>query len=309
MKAIMLRVGIDSQYSALSPVWFDYSYKYIPIYYKDIKEKEKKETRTYKTIGLENYLPKKIHKKKIHLDPEFKTFTYGEPGRQKRASLLKLKKNDLLVFYLGGKMQVDPEDQKEIGCYIFGYFIVDKVYDWNKMSEKERKEAEKKCKENAHIRSSKSKDNLIIVKGNSKSRMMKKCIPISEKNTNSKNPAYIANKEMKKFIGIREAITRAVPIFITDNMYIENLKYLLGIKKFDPENYEGKIPFSLFSRIIDEEKRLKSNEKLYLKNFLMSKGSNYRDACDNFGLDVYQIGGYKNTDLMEEYFMNYFEIL
>ncbi|MEO8210867.1 MAG: hypothetical protein ABI840_09905, partial [bacterium] len=59
MKAILLRVGIDSNYGALSPIWADYTYKYIPIYSKDIKEIEKKEKRTYKSIGLEKHLPEK----------------------------------------------------------------------------------------------------------------------------------------------------------------------------------------------------------------------------------------------------------
>jgi len=306
MKAILLRVGIDKSYGALSPVWGDYTFKYIPIYYKDIKAKEKKENRTYKHLGLEYYLPAKIRKKKVHLDPELKTFTYGEPGKVKRSTLLNLKKDDLLVFYLGGETQEEPI---EIGCYIFAYFVVKRVYNWNEMNEKERKEAEKTCKENAHIRSSKSKENLVIVKGSSESKLLKMCIPISEENKNSRNPRYRASEEMKKFIGIRDSITRAVPIIINEEMNVENLKNLLGISKFDPEDYEGKIPLTLFFRIIDEEKRLKSNEKLYLKNFMMSKGSDYREACDNFGLDVFQIGGYKNTDLMEEYFMKYFKLL
>lgn len=306
MKAILLRVGIDKTYGALSPIWGDYTFKYIPIYYKDIKAKEKKETRTYKDLGLEYYLPEKIRKKKIHLDPEFKTYTYGEPGRVKRASLLNLNKGDLLVFYLGGKTDVEPI---EIGCYIFAYFVVKNVYNWNEMTEKERRDAEKVCRENAHIRSSKSKDNLVIIKGSSDSKLLKKCIPISIENTKSKNPPYIASEEMKNFIGIRESIVRAVPIIISEDKYIQNLKYLLGISKFDPEDYEEKIPFCLFSRIIDQDRRLKANEKLYLKNFMISKGSDYREACDNFGLDVYQIGGYQNTELMEEYFMNYFKLL
>ncbi|MCB0728855.1 MAG: hypothetical protein KDD00_15430 [Ignavibacteriae bacterium] len=306
MKAILLRVGIDSQYNALSPVWGDYTYKYIPIYYKDIKEKEKKEKRTYKDLGLEYYVPAKIRKKKVHLDPEFKTYTYGDPGRTKRSFLLNLNKGDLLVFYLGGETQEEPVER---GCYIFGYFVVKKVYDWNKLTNKEKKDAEKICKENAHIRSSKSKDNLVIVKGSPASKLLKKCIPISDENKKSKNPSYLASEEMKKFIGIRDAITRAVPIVIEDEQYVKNLKYLLGISKFDPEEYEGKIPFTLFARIIDEERGLKANEKLYLKNFMMSKNTDYRSACDNFGLDVYQIGGYKNTELMEEYFMNYFKLL
>ena len=36
----------------------------------------------------------------MHFDPEFETYTYGDPT-SKRRTLLKLNKNDLLVFYAG----------------------------------------------------------------------------------------------------------------------------------------------------------------------------------------------------------------
>ncbi len=249
MKALLLRVGIDNGYGAVTPIFADDTYEYISIYYKNKVSIEKNEKRTYKDIkckyrdnGLElrnlqgftniaSYLPKKLHDKIIHLDPEFESFTYGEPGRQKRAALLKLEKGDLLVFYLGGKNWDDKTDS-ELGVYIFSYFTVKEVYDWNNLSKKEQKELSiNQLSKNAHIISSKPRTNLVIVKGeSSKSKKLKYCIKISEPNQKSNNPCYIASKEIRKLLGIREFITRAVPIWIMNKKYLQNLQSLLLLK-------------------------------------------------------------------------------
>jgi Nucleotide modification associated domain 3 len=64
------------------------------------------ETRTYQEIigrngkPLAQYLPSKIASRKVHYDPEFQTFSYGNKGI-KGKYLLKLEHGDLLVFYAG----------------------------------------------------------------------------------------------------------------------------------------------------------------------------------------------------------------
>lgn len=104
MKAMLLRVGIDKGTDgALAPIFADGSFEYIPISEGDSRSKE---DRTYRnTIGRAGkpfsvYLPAKIGGRKIHFDPEFKTFTYGDPTI-KRNYLRKLEPGDLLVFYAG----------------------------------------------------------------------------------------------------------------------------------------------------------------------------------------------------------------
>lgn len=304
MKAMLLRVGIDTNYGGLSPVRYDYSYVYLPIYYKETKGRELKEKRTYKSLGLGEYVNPKIARKKVHLDPEFETFTYGDPGRQKRKALLTLNKGDLLVFYLGGKIK----DENEIGCFIFAYFVVKKVYDWDALREGQKKEYEKLLRNNAHLRSSKPKDGLVIVKGSSKSRKLKKCIQITEVNGKSANPPYYTSEEMQSFLGIRNYITYAVPVIITEEEKVRNLRILLGIEKMNPQTFEGKIPFSVFSRIIDSDRRLPEKEKLFIKNFMMSKSNDYRTDAENFGNDVYG-SGLRKADLLEEYFIDYHPLL
>lgn len=227
MKALLLRVGIDKTYGALSPVFADYSYKYIPIYYLDKKEVEKNETRTYRDLGFDMFLHTKLRDKKVHLDPEFDSFTYGDPGWLKRSSLLKLRKGDLLVFYIGGK-QIDTN--KPDGCFIIGYFQVDIVADWNSLSKGQRATTKSAFAKNAHIISSKSKTNVVLVKGTNQSKQLRQCIPITERNKRASNPPYLTSISIQKSLGIRGFIVRAVPIWIHDSKHLENLRQLLGIK-------------------------------------------------------------------------------
>lgn len=232
MKALLLRVGIDKGYGALSPVFSDMTYEYIPIYLRNKKEIEQNEKRTYSTLKgsrnkyLSEYLQSKHRDKIVHLDPEFDTFTYGDPSIIKRAALLKLEKKDLLIFYLGGKKQIN-KSLSEIGCFLFGFFEIDFVVNWNETSEKEKKEIEKKFRNNAHIISSKSKNNLVMVKGNSNSKLLKNCIQISQINSPIKNPPYITIPHFQSKYGIRKNIVRAVPMYIFEQSKIKSLKKLL----------------------------------------------------------------------------------
>jgi len=232
MKAVLLRVGIDKGYGALSPVFNDNTFEYIPIFYKNKKAIEQNETRTYKDLigikgkSVDEYLPKNIRDKKVHLDPEFMTFTYGEVSNPKRNALLKLEKGDFLVFYMGGYFVNKPEEKH---CFIFGYFEVEKVYDWNNSNAEQRKNISNTCKNNAHIISSKSKYNLVIVKGSNKSKLLQKCIHITNISSKKGIP-YLTKPEITEKYGIREFIVRATPIWITEDNHITNLKSLINNK-------------------------------------------------------------------------------
>lgn len=226
MKALMLRVGIDKGYGALSPVFADLTYEYIPIYYRDRKEVERNETRTYRDLGLHSFLPPKLWDKKVHLDPEFHSFTYGDPGWLKRSSLLKLSKGDLLVFYIGGKaVQANHSE----GCYIIGYFVVDTVLDWNELPAPRPEAIKNTFAGNAHIISSKSRTNLVLVKGSKLSKQLTHCIPITERNKQGSNPPYLTSPRIQNSLGIRPFIVRAVPIWIHKDGHLRNLKSLLSI--------------------------------------------------------------------------------
>ena len=167
---MLLRIGIDKGTDgALAPNFNDGSFEYIPI----SEKKESAENRTFMTtIGrsgkfLSDYLPQKIAHRKTHFDPEFDTFTYGDPT-SKRNYLVNLSENDLLVFYAG----LTPYKTKKYkeALYIIGYFTVDKIIDFRTANRSNVKSYRKFISNNAHIKRNHHSKDLVIVIGNKRNR-------------------------------------------------------------------------------------------------------------------------------------------
>src|SRR4051794_38547816 len=104
-RVALLRVGIDSKCGGLhGPLFEDGSFDFMCIpgnyetgyTYGNLMGKHGK--------PLAHYFPKRRREAKfeewVHLDPEFDTFTYGDPTTLKQ-SLRTLQPGDLLVFYAG----------------------------------------------------------------------------------------------------------------------------------------------------------------------------------------------------------------
>lgn len=228
---MLLRVGIDKGTDgALAPIFEDSSFEYIPISEGDSKSKE---YRTYKnTIGrsgkpLSTYLPKEIENRTMHFDPEFETFTYGDPT-SKRGYLLKLREDDLLVFYAG--LSPFQNQKHKTGLYLIGYFTVDKVIDFNQLPQKEIKEYYQLYPNNAHLKRSYDTEDLVIVVGyKSKSKLLDKAISISQtKYDTNEKPYHAVSKEMETLLGISGSIQRSIPPrFIRSTDRLNNLKRLL----------------------------------------------------------------------------------
>ena len=233
MEAMLLRVGIDKGTDgALAPIFDDGSFEYIPISETDPNSKE---NRTYRnTIGrsgkpLSTYLPERIGNRKIHFDPEFETFTYGDPT-SKRRNLLKLKKGDLLVFY-AGLTPFKTQRYKE-ALYIIGYFTIEKILDFSQLTEVEIKKYCKIYSNNAHLKRSYIPRNLVIVVGDrNKSKLLEKAILISQtKYDKSGRPYQAISKEMEISLGIRGSIQRSIPPrFIRKKSNLDNLRRILGL--------------------------------------------------------------------------------
>lgn len=231
MKALLLRVGIDKGCGgALSPIFEDGSFEYIPIPESD---SETHETRTYQnTLGIKNkpladFLPFKICQSKIHFDPEFETFTYGDPSKSKRKSLLKLDKNDLLVFYVG--LSPYQNNKYPNALYIIGYFVIKKVIDFSELSKEEISKFCNLYSNNSHIKCDNLK-GLIIVEGDKyRSTLLDKAILISKPKQNKiGRPYHAVSPEMEKLLGIKGSIQRSIPPrMIRDQECMENLKKLL----------------------------------------------------------------------------------
>jgi hypothetical protein len=231
--AMFLRVGIDKGCGgALAPILGDGSFEYIPIPEDD---PDSTESRTYKnTIGRSGrpfayYLPKRISNIPLHYDPEFETFTYGDL-KGKRKYLLKLDKDDLLVFYAG--LTPFKNSIFDEALYIIGYFTINRIIDFNRLNKSETEVTSFLYNNNAHIKRSYNYHDLVIVVGDkTKSLLLDKAVLISSRKIDKRGRSYHAvSPEMEKQLGITGSIQRSIPprlIKNEDNLI--NLRRILQI--------------------------------------------------------------------------------
>jgi len=232
-KAMLLRVGIDkSSDGVLGPIFSDGSFEYIPLSEKDDKTIEK---RTYTDLigfkgKLSKYLPDNVAIRRVHMDPEFINFTYGDEGR-KAIYLRKLNHDDILVFYAGLK-PFEVEKYPE-ALYIIGYFTIKDIIDFknNKNEIYTIRAIRKQYPHNSHPKRSDTNDMVLVVGDPEKSKLLDKAIPISQKKLNKIGRNYHAvSPEMEKLLGIKGSIQRSIPPrFIIDGKKLKNLKGLLGL--------------------------------------------------------------------------------
>lgn len=205
MKIALLRVGIDTGSGGIhGPLFQDGTFEYIPI-----PDGFGIDQRTYgNTIGKHGrkfieYFPKqwqaKMIDQSIHFDPEFKTFTYGDPT-QPKAGLRRLQPCDMLIFYCG----LEGWDfKREPALYLMGYFevlVAGKVYDFSQSDLKDLYYG------NFHVKHQdifdQQKDKLVLVKGTSNSRLLNKAVLISEVGRDrSGKPLKVLSAEMQKVFG------------------------------------------------------------------------------------------------------------
>jgi len=230
MKAMLLRVGIDkSSDGVLAPIFQDGSFEYIPLSESDEKSCER---RTYHDITgikgklLSSYLPPGVADRKVHLDPEFITFTYGDVGR-KAGYLLKLEPGDLLVFYAGLTPQQESEHPEAL--YMIAYFTVKEIMDFKKYSLNQIQNIQKQYPENSHpLRGSGVNEMVLVVGDPEKSELLEKAILISEKKLNKIGRSYHAvSPWMEELLGIKGSIQRSIP-----PRYIHNPDKIINLKVY-----------------------------------------------------------------------------
>jgi len=205
MKMVLLRVGIDSGSGGMQgPLFADGSFEFICI-----PDKKRIDPRTYgNTMGAKGvphayYFPKQrqaeMASQSIHVDPEFVTFTYGDPTSPK-AGLRKLAMGDMLVFYAGLEGFDFPSPP---ALYLVGYFEVTasgRATDFTH----EILQQDFGC--NFHVRHpsifARQKADLVLVKGGSGSRLLKKahCISVTDMDR-SGNPLKVLSPSMQKVLG------------------------------------------------------------------------------------------------------------
>jgi hypothetical protein len=182
VQVVLLRVGIDSGRGGIQgPLFKDGAFEFIPI-----DDRGGDNLQTYgNTKGVfgrmfVEYFPArlkdKVRNQSMHSDPEFRTFTYGDPTFPKRG-LRRLRPGSLLVFYAG--LEKWPE-RTDAGLYIIGYFEVAKA---GLATDFSPAELEKDFGRNFHVRHRnvlrRQKSELVLIKGGKGSRLLKKAVLIS----------------------------------------------------------------------------------------------------------------------------------
>jgi hypothetical protein len=210
-KAVLLRVGIDSGSGGIqSPLFNDGSFEFVCI-----PDNKRVSDHKYGTCIGKNkrphsdYFPARrrevMAQRHIHLDPEFETFTYGDPTTPKR-SLRKLDRGDYLIFYCGlQEWDADTgwRNDQPPALFIAGYFVVElagMALDFTKRVLREQ------FGQNFHVRYpsvfKKQREELVLVKGGSESRLLETAHQISSIGMDrSGKPLKVLSPAMQKVFG------------------------------------------------------------------------------------------------------------
>ena len=243
MKVVLLRVGIDSGCGGCqSPLFKDGSFEFVPI-----PTIQAGETRTYTNIKcsgagrrdkcLLDFLPAHVRRKHqtsaIHVDPEFETFTYGDPASLK-SRLRHLELGDLLVFYAG--LEGWDCDARP-GLYIVGFFEVERAL---RARNHPREELLKDFGDNFHVRhpdvfrDDTVVRDLVLVKGTSRSRLLKRAHLISAIGQNKKGkPLKILSEEMRKVFGDfggKVSFQRCPPRWVAPEFIQTAREFVMGLE-------------------------------------------------------------------------------
>lgn len=226
MNVVLLRVGIDTGSGGiLGPLFANKSFEFIPI-----PDECCIDARTYGNYRgrhgrlLYEYFPEgkreRMRQQPMHVDPEFKTFTYGDPTNSPKRGLRKLMCGDLLVFYAGLK---GYDCNTPPALYIVGYFEVEVAGRARELIEDLGEESVVSLfAANFHVMHCEifaaQQDHLVLVKGSSASRLLRRPVKISEDGEDKiGRHIYRLSGEMQERFGVfggHLAITRSTPRWV-----------------------------------------------------------------------------------------------
>ncbi|MEQ8790839.1 MAG: hypothetical protein RIC55_31370 [Pirellulaceae bacterium] len=242
-RAVLLRVGIDSGCGGIqSPLFADGSFEFVCI-----PDNKRVSVHQYGSLIGKNGLPHSAYfptrrqesaaGQHIHLDPEFETFTYGDPTTPKR-SLQKLGQGDYLIFYCG-LQEWDEETgwraDKPPALYIVGYFVVQlagMAADFSKTMLK------REFGKNFHVRYAtvfdRQREDLVLVKGGPDSRLLTKAHRLSSVGKDrSGKPLKVLSPKMRKVFGTfngKVSIQRSPPRWVEPDFVNKAIKFVTGLE-------------------------------------------------------------------------------
>jgi len=135
----IINVGVNrkffDKYHLLSPLFEDGSFEYVPVpeaayptcpglpTYRELFSNKERVLQT---------IPEETRDLKVHYDPEFESFTYGDnphlkEGRGRANKLLGLKKFDILLFFVRLTEIKNGKPTSKAAPFFIGYFEVDQI--------------------------------------------------------------------------------------------------------------------------------------------------------------------------------------
>jgi len=194
---------MDLGFGGLGPLFAGRRFEYVPI--PENPKKTSSRSLHFSQIParsggtLERFAPPRYRAGRAHYDPEFDTFTYGDPTPNKRRQLLRLARNDMLVFYAGLR---PPDERRGSRLYVIGYFTVENVHDVTRV-EPWPPPALKHLWTNAHFRRRDPDIGLVVVKGSPQnSRLLESAVALSD-------DRQVVLPEMEQRLGLAGSVMRA----------------------------------------------------------------------------------------------------
>lgn len=133
------------------------------------------------------------------------------------------------MFY-AGLQPYGFEDEKKRGLCVIGYFEVKAAGFSTDFSKEELKEL---FSNNYHVKYRENEKRLILVKGTSKSRLLRRAHLISKNgHDRSGNRIYVLSDEAKEYFGTftkLNAIQRSTPRWVSDNMVTTAARWVLQL--------------------------------------------------------------------------------
>jgi hypothetical protein len=238
-QVVLLRVGIDSGCGGIQgPLFEDGTFEFVCI-----PDNHGVSVHTYGNMVGRNGTPhvgyfsesrrKQMATQHVHVDPEWETFTYGDPTTPKR-SLRNLKYGDFLVFHCG-LQEWDSETgwngDRRPALYLAGYFEVALA---GMATDFDSKTLKREFANNFHVRYpsvfKQQKDDLVLVKGGLGSRLFEKARQISvDGKDRSGKPLKVLSPAMQKVFGTfggHVSIQRSPPRWVEPRFVAKAIEFL-----------------------------------------------------------------------------------
>lgn len=239
---VLLRVGIDSGCGGIQgPLFKDGTFEFVCI-----PDHKQVSVHTYGNIvgshgrSHSDYFAearrKGMAKQAVHVDPEWETFTYGDPTSPKR-SLRTLNPGDLLVFYCGlQKWDADGgwDQAHRPALYLAGYFEVTLA---GMASDFSPKLLRAEFGRNFHVRYKsvfkQQRNDLVLVKGGPGSRLFQRAHQISsEGKDRAGKPLKVLSPTMRRVFGDfggHSSIQRSPPRWVEPRFVEKAASFVRGL--------------------------------------------------------------------------------